>query len=322
MFYGLRTVENVDVEILRFQSTEEPRVAGAFEYDGRHYPAIVVASQGGTVQFLDLADHVGVVVDTLEYAKEPSNYATITTGQQVAARFFPSGSMSVERIQGYLSRVSGGGETDITVSVREDDSGKPSESVLASGSIRAWNVDGWDYREAYLDDAAPLVADTPYWVVLATESADFSAEYRLGRQTGYGEGYLWGTHVGGGGWTTESDSALSLKVFGGSYERIGAAARLTVQISCAAKSDRAAMRLSDLSEMYLFLARKRSSGYLREQNIHVLSIRSGGITRIDPTEDRPDPVYVSRLFVDVRVEFWQDFSVGVLKALGIEVETY
>lgn len=82
----------------------------------------------------------------------------------VAESFTPSASASLARISLNLKKT--GSPGDLTLKIVSDNAGKPSNTVLASGTITASSVtSSYGFADAALDSTPALVSGTKYWII-------------------------------------------------------------------------------------------------------------------------------------------------------------
>ncbi len=94
-------------------------------------------------------------------------FGNVTTKKSVAQSFKPSATNTLNQIAVYLKKT--GNPSDITVKIVSDNSGSPSKTVLATGTINASLVTNtYDFIEGAFATTPTLTANTKYWIILDT----------------------------------------------------------------------------------------------------------------------------------------------------------
>ena len=166
---------------------------------GYHCDVVLDGGSGGSGVFgvdVSVIEGGGEVLDV---SQEAGGYSFAVFDGRWAAQSFVPGLGSVCRLELSLSkRGSPGG--DVTVSVRETLSGGDVASVVVS----AGDLSGSDaWVEFDLVDVGVTPGST-YFVVVRLVGGDGSncVLWRFGGGTGYGDGSLWFSSDGGGGWSS------------------------------------------------------------------------------------------------------------------------
>lgn len=82
----------------------------------------------------------------------------------VAQSFTPSASASLARISLNLKKT--GNPSDLTIKIVSDNAGKPSNTVLASGTIAASSITAsYGFADVTLDSTPAVVSGTKYWII-------------------------------------------------------------------------------------------------------------------------------------------------------------
>ncbi|MGE5540798.1 MAG: choice-of-anchor R domain-containing protein [Bacillota bacterium] len=124
----------------------------------------------------------------------------------VAQSFIPATSGSLNKVSLYLKKT--GSPGDITLKIVSDNSGKPSNTVLASGSLPASSVGtAYSFIDGTLTTAPTLTTGTTYWIV-AIASVNSSNYFVWGSDSA--DGYANGTAKSSSNWSANNASWTSL----------------------------------------------------------------------------------------------------------------
>jgi len=142
---------------------------------------------GGTITGdATVALGVDTVADQQSTARN-SDYKIADTSAHanVAQSFTPSASASLARISLNLKKT--GNPSDLTIKIVSDNAGKPSNTVLASGTIAASLVtSSYGFTDVTLDSTPALVSGTKYWVIaVGTVSSTNYFSWGLNTSGGY-----------------------------------------------------------------------------------------------------------------------------------------
>jgi Tfp pilus assembly protein PilX len=119
---------------------------------------------------------------TSEQQNSGFNLGDTTARANVAMGFKPSVSANLTRTTLNIKKV--GSPGDITIKIVTDNSGKPSKTVLASGTISAALVgSAYSHIDITYDSAPALTANTQYWII-AIASVNASNYFVWGDDTG------------------------------------------------------------------------------------------------------------------------------------------
>lgn len=130
------------------------------------------------------------------------NVGDISARANVAQSFKPSIGAALAGIRLQLKKV--GNPSDLTIKVVTDNNGKPSKTVLASGTISASLITAaYGFADVTLDSAPSLTEDQAYWTI-ATASVDAS-NYFVWSLDSSG-GYLRGAAKYSSNWNAASPS--------------------------------------------------------------------------------------------------------------------
>ncbi len=124
----------------------------------------------------------------------------------LAQEFKPTATNVLNKVSLYLRKV--GNPSDITLKLVSDNSGKPSNTVLASGSVAASTVTGsYSFIDGTFTSTPTLTKDTPYWVI-AVASMNSSNYFVWGSDTL--DGYASGTAKSSSNWSVNNASWAAL----------------------------------------------------------------------------------------------------------------
>jgi hypothetical protein len=128
------------------------------------------------------------------------NVGDVSARANVAMGFKPSVSATLARATLYLKKV--GSPSDITVKLVTDNGGKPSKTVLASGTISASLIGpSYSFADISFSSSASLTANTQYWLI-AIASVGASNYFVWGDDTN--NGYSSGTGKYSANWNASS----------------------------------------------------------------------------------------------------------------------
>jgi len=100
------------------------------------------------------------------------NIGDVSARTAIAQSFRPSTTNTIQKVSLYLRKI--GTPGDLTIRIVTDNGGKPSNVVLASGSLLASSVSsGYAFIDGTLTSSPTLTAGTTYWI-LATNSVSSS----------------------------------------------------------------------------------------------------------------------------------------------------
>lgn len=124
----------------------------------------------------------------------------------LAQSFKPSATNALNKVSLYLRKV--GSPGDITLKIVSDNSGKPSNTVLASGSLAASTVTGsYSFVDGTFTTAPTLTAGSTYWLI-AIASVNSSNYFVWGADTL--DGYASGTAKSSSNWSVNNASWSAL----------------------------------------------------------------------------------------------------------------
>ncbi len=134
------------------------------------------------------------------------NLGDTSAHADIAQSFVPSTSGPLNTVSLYLKKV--GSPGDITLKIVSNNSGSPSKTVLASGSISASTVTGsYAFADGTLSSAPTLTAGTTYWII-AIASVNASNYFVWGSDSG--NGYANGTGKSSSNWNASSPTWTAL----------------------------------------------------------------------------------------------------------------
>lgn len=124
----------------------------------------------------------------------------------LAQSFKPAATNVLNKVSLYLRKV--GSPGDITLKIVSDNSGKPSNTVLASGSLAASSVSGtYAFVDGNFTTSPTLTANTTYWVI-AIASVNSSNYFVWGSDTL--DAYATGTAKSSSNWSVNNASWSAL----------------------------------------------------------------------------------------------------------------
>ncbi|OGG40280.1 hypothetical protein A2118_02250 [Candidatus Kaiserbacteria bacterium GWA2_50_9] len=134
------------------------------------------------------------------------NLGDIAANANVAQSFNPTVSSSLAKVSLNIKKT--GNPGDITIKIVTDNSGKPSKTVLASGTIPASLVTtAYGLADATLDSTPALTADQTYWII-AIASVNASNYFIWGRDSS--GGYSRGAAKYSSNWNASSPTWTSI----------------------------------------------------------------------------------------------------------------
>jgi hypothetical protein len=112
----------------------------------------------------------------------------ISNKKDLAQSFTPSVSNVLNKVSLYLKKV--GTPTDLTVKILTDNSGSPSKTAIATGTISASTITGsYGYIDASFSASPSLTAGTKYWILLdSTVNASNYFYWGIDSAQGYASG--------------------------------------------------------------------------------------------------------------------------------------
>ncbi len=116
------------------------------------------------------------------------NVGDTSSHADVAQSFKPSVTTTLTKVSLDLAKV--GNPSDLTIKIVSDNSGKPSSTVLASGTIASSLVtSAYGFTDVALDTSPTLTADQSYWIIaIASVSASNYFKWGLDTSSGYSRG--------------------------------------------------------------------------------------------------------------------------------------
>ncbi len=130
------------------------------------------------------------------------NLGDVSARANVAQSFKPSVSAELVKIRLYMKKT--GSPGDITIKIVADNNGKPSTTVLASGTIPASLITGsYGFADSTLDGTPLLVAEESYWII-AIASVSASDYFIWGRDSS--GGYARGAAKYSSNWNAQNPS--------------------------------------------------------------------------------------------------------------------
>ena len=134
------------------------------------------------------------------------NIGDTSSHANVAQSFKPSASASLAKVSINVKKI--GNPSDITIKLVTDNNGKPSKTVLASGTISASMVTtSYGFAEATLDSTPSLTENQTYWII-AIASVNASNYFIWGRDSN--GGYSRGAAKSSSNWNAQSPSWSSI----------------------------------------------------------------------------------------------------------------
>ena len=134
------------------------------------------------------------------------NVGDVSAHADVAQSFKPSVSAPLSGISLNLKKA--GSPGDLTLKIVTDNNGKPSTTVLASGTIRSSLVTSlYGFAEATLDSTPPLTEDQAYWIIAIVPVS--SSNYFIWGRDSNG-GYTRGAAKYSSNWNVQNPSWTSI----------------------------------------------------------------------------------------------------------------
>lgn len=128
------------------------------------------------------------------------NLGDVSARADLAQSFKPATTTTLNRVSLYLKKV--GVPSDITIKIVTDNSGKPSKTVLATGSISASTItSAYSFADAALATPPNLTTGTTYWII-AIATVNASNYYTWGDDTA--DAYTNGTGKYSTNWNASS----------------------------------------------------------------------------------------------------------------------
>lgn len=110
------------------------------------------------------------------------NLGDVSSRANAAQSFVPTATNSLNKVALNLKKT--GTPSDITIKIVTDNAGKPSKTVLATGSIPASNITtNYGFAEAAFSTTASLTSGTTYWII-AIASVNASNYFSWGMDNG------------------------------------------------------------------------------------------------------------------------------------------
>ena len=135
-----------------------------------------------------------------------TNLGDVTTRANIAQSFKPSSTQALNKVSLYLKKT--GVPSDITLKVVSDNAGKPSTTVLATGSVPASSVSsGYAFIDGTFTATPTLTSGQTYWLI-AIASVNSSNYFTWGTDTA--DGYTLGTAKSSSNWSASNPTWAAL----------------------------------------------------------------------------------------------------------------
>lgn len=128
-----------------------------------------------------------------------NTFGTINGNQDIAQSFVLSNNNTLAKIQVYIKKV--GSPSSPTVTIRNDNSGSPGSTIIATGTLNSSLVTtSYGWIDVLFSSYPQLNAGTTYWLTIDTASNNVSNYYIIGGDSNYSSGTAKNGRVGNS-WT-------------------------------------------------------------------------------------------------------------------------